>query len=206
MVLCGIRAVFKLEGGGSSFLIRADALRRLRPVRSCGRGRRRKGYEKKAASVPAVLASRRNLALFFIKERNRERAYSASFTIEAALVLPVIFLAVVSLLSHAFQVHDMVSGTMILEETMEKARHLGKDDPETEEYVREGISRGNPRLWLGAYTLKITEEESQVTGKAQAGDWEAEVELRRCQPEAFLRRTEAVLEMGDLTGAGEGGL
>ena len=37
-------------------------------------------------------------------------------------------------------------------------------------------------------------------------DWEAEVELRRCQPEAFLRRTEAVLEMGDLTGAGEGGL
>ena len=122
-------------------------------------------------------------------------------------MLPVIFLAVVSLLSHAFQVHDMVSGTMILEETMEKARHLSKDDPEIEEYVREGISRGNPRLWLGAYTLKITEEESQVTGKAQAGDREAEVELRRCQqPEAFLRRTEAVLEMGDLTGAGEGGL
>ena len=121
-------------------------------------------------------------------------------------MLPAIFLAVVSLLSHAFQVHDMVSGTMILEETMEKARHLSKDDPETEEYVREGISRGNPRLWLGAYTLKIMEEESQVTGTAQAGDWEAEVELRRCQPEVFLRRTEAVLEMGDLTGAGEGGL
>ena len=121
-------------------------------------------------------------------------------------MLPVIFLAVVSLLSHAFQVHDMVSGTMILEETMEKARHLGKDDPEAEEYVREGISRGNPRLWLGAYTLRITEGESQVTGKAQAGDWEAEMELRRCQPEAFLRRAEAVVEMGDLTGAGEGGL
>ena len=69
-----------------------------------------------------------------------------------------------------------------------------------------GSAGGNPRLWLGAYTLKITEEESQVTGKAQAGDWEAEVELRRCQPETFLRRTEAVLEMGDLTGAGEGGL
>ena len=64
-------------------------------------------------------------------------------------MLPVIFLAVVSLLSHAFQVHDMVSGTMILEETMEKARHLGKDDPEAEEYVREGISRGKSQALAG---------------------------------------------------------
>src|SRR5699024_5656400 len=154
--------------------------------------RRRKGHEKKTASVPPVFASRRNLALFFIKERNRERAYSASFTIEAALVLPVIFLAVVSLLSHAFQVHDMVSGTMILEETMEKARHLGKDDPEAEEYVREGISRGNPRLWLGAYTLKITEEEYKETGKTQAEDNKKEVELRRSQTDTLVSRRETV--------------
>ena len=103
MVLCGIRAVFKLEeaavlflsglmlcGGYGLFVLAAGAAggkdmrkKRLRSCRSC---------------FPAESGS------FFIKERNRERTYSASFTIEAALVLPVIFLAVVSLLSHAFQV------------------------------------------------------------------------------------------------------
>ncbi|MCI8512468.1 MAG: hypothetical protein HFE83_10825 [Lachnospiraceae bacterium] len=130
----------------------------------------------------------------FFVERLKGRM-EASFTIEAALVLSMVFLTLGALIQHAYRLHDTVTGSMILEETLERARQNRDEEKTASCFAEEGERTGNPRLWLGSYRLEITADERLAAGTAAAGDWAKEMEMKTFWPERSLRMCQALLEM-----------
>lgn len=116
---------------------------------------------------------------------------------EAAMVLAVVFFAISSVIISAYRRHDRVTGNMILQEMVEKTRYSRDQEKESGEFEAEGEKKGNPRLWLGTYQLNLEWRDQKVQGSAQAGDWKQELEMREFLPEKFLRRCQAILEMGN---------
>lgn len=196
--------VFNLKRMSCCIFVRNIFLQYLQSGLCCFRDCEQKADQREKTSVPSVFASGRILACASANVKGR--FYSASFTVEAALVLSAVFFAIAALMCHALCVHDIVSGSMILEEMVEKIR-CRKDGDELEEvYEAEGIRKGSPRPYLGDYKIDIQLESSQVSGTAKAGDWEGQISMKRFQPEIFLRRMEALLEIGDGMDAGEDGV
>lgn len=125
-----------------------------------------------------------------------EHRYQASFTIEAALVLSIVFLTLAALIENGYILHDQVTGNMILEETLQKVRYGRENEEKTGFFEQEGEQVGNPRLWLGTYKLQIETGQGKVKGIASAGEWTSEIEMKTSQPAQFLRRYQAIWEMG----------
>lgn len=132
-----------------------------------------------------------------------EVRYRASFTVEATMVLGVIFLVIAVILRQAYLLHDTVTGTMILEEVLENARVDPAEDLEVEILEKRGEAMGNPRLWLGEYQMELEVNRENVYGKAMAGDWMQEMEIEVFRPGRFLRRWETIKEIGK--GMSDGG-
>ena len=125
-----------------------------------------------------------------------EERYPASFTVEAAMVLGIVFLTIGALIKEAYILHDTVTGSMILEEMMEKVRYCKDGSENVKYYEQNGEKLGSPRLWLGDYDLHLRINERTIEGKARAGKWVLHMEMKSFEPAVFLRRTEALLEMG----------
>jgi len=153
-----------------------------------------KKHQKNEDSVSSVFDAGRSVAGVSLDD---ERRCQASFTVEAALVLTAVFLTLALIIEHAYVVHDQVTGGMILEETVEKIRYRKETGERTDELRMEGECRGSPRLWLGDYGLQIKEDSAKIDGKASAGDWSREIEMKRFEPEQFLRRYQALTEIGE---------
>lgn len=144
----------------------------------------------------------------------KKRRYRASFTVEAAFVLGVVMACICGLIGYAYNMHDTVTGKMILEEVMIQAQKIEDADELSERSeIRRleayGEELGNPRLWLGAYNVEIDLKNKRVTGKAEAGDWFQETEMARFRPGETLLSFEALKEiekewMSDGNGIQEG--
>lgn len=196
--------VFDLKGMSAYTLVRNVLLQHIQSG-LCGFW----DYEQKTdwrdkISLSSVFASGRTVACALADVK--VWFYPASFTVEAALVLSVVFLAIAALIRHALCVHDMVSGSMILEEMVEKIRFRKDGDEWENVYEAEGMRKGNPRPYLGDYKIDIQLESRQASGTAKAGGWEGQIYMKRFQPETFLRQMEAMLEIGDVMDAGEDGV
>ena len=115
------------------------------------------------------------------------------------MVMAVVLACIVSLISQAYRVHDTVTGTMILEEVLVKMQNVPAEEIDNERRMLDayGEKLGNPRLWLGAYKLEIKSDETKVSGTARAGDWNSQIEMELFQPGRFLRRCEAIRELGE---------
>lgn len=158
--------------------------------------------KKKRDSISSIFASRRDLVCSLLTEgrsAHTRKTYRASFTVEAAMILSIVIFSLGMLISHVYRVHDTVTGTMILQEVLVKGRNALDDDEkemvgELEAY---GEELGDPRLWLGRYDLEVKSDMKKLSGKAKAGDWEQEIELRRFQPGEFLRKYEAIRGVGE---------
>lgn len=107
------------------------------------------------------------------------------------------------LIKEAYCIHDEVTGSMILQETLQNARHNQDESTKSGEFVSEGLERGNPRMWLGAYRLSLDEGKEQIRGSAGAGDWGAEIEMKQFKPEQYLRIFQALTGIKD--GEDDGG-
>ena len=99
-----------------------------------------------------------------------ERNYSASITVEASMVLSVVLLSMAAFIRYAYTVHDMVTGSMILEETLERARNNVDEKKKTDSFEQEGSLMGNPRLYLGTYEIHLKVGALTAEGDASAGD------------------------------------
>lgn len=122
--------------------------------------------------------------------------YTASFTVEAAMVLGIVFFCFALVLKQAYVLHDTVTGTMILEEMLENARVNQDENIESAAFAKQGEITGNPRLWLGEYRMEIGLNSEKACGKTYAGDWTQEMEIDLFRPGRFLRRCEAIKEIG----------
>lgn len=160
-----------------------------------------KREETYGAPVSSVFASRRNWndrgKGFFGMNRliwqAEKKVFRASFTIEATLVLGVVFMTVAMLIRYAYIEHDKITGTMILAETVQKARTYSGKELSPAYFEEQGELRGNPRLWLGEYQLEINSDwRKKINGEAAAGEWRQEIEMDMFLPGDFLRQTEAL--------------
>lgn len=113
------------------------------------------------------------------------------------MVLGIVLLTIGVLIKEAYTLHDTVTGSMILEETLEKARFGRGESENLKYYEQQGEKLGSPRLWLGDYDLDLKVNEKAIEGNAEAGKWVLHMERKIFRPDIFLRRTEALLEMGN---------
>lgn len=130
----------------------------------------------------------------------------ASFTIEATLVLGVVFMSIALVIQYAYTEHDKVTGNMILQEMLVRAR-ADLQEEHSEDYFEEmGRQLGNPRLWMGEYEIEISRDRNTVTGKASAGKWNKEMEIGLFQPSAFLRKSDGLRDLIEKEGEIDGSL
>lgn len=129
---------------------------------------------------------------FYIKRR-----YRASITVEASIILSVVLLSLAAFIRYAYTVHDTVTGSMILEETLERARNNVDEKRKIDSFEREGSQMGNPRLYLGAYEVHLNLGALTAEGDASAGDWSLHMERADVHPEAFLRQQDALRKIKD---------
>ena len=126
-----------------------------------------------------------------------KRRYDGSITVEASLVLSVVLLSLASMIRYAYTVHDTVTGSMILEETIERAQKNVDDEKTVEMFEKEGSAAGNPRLYLGTYKIRLKEGLVAMQGDASAGDWSLHMERAEFHPETFLRQQDALKKIKD---------
>lgn len=130
---------------------------------------------------------------------NMKQKYDASVTVEATMILTVVLLCISILITQVYQLHDTITGTMILEETL---FHLRTDDSELKKNAQAeaesyGEKLGNPRLWLGEYEIETKIGIETISGTARADDWEQEIVIKQFHPGDFLRKYEKILEIGE---------
>jgi len=127
----------------------------------------------------------------------RKRRYAASMTVETALILSAVLLFLAAFIRHAYRIHDTVTGSMILEETIERARNNVDVERTEEQFAVEGSRMGNPRLCLGVYEIALKQESGSLKGYAKAGDWRLQLERTDIHPETFLRQQDALKKIKD---------
>ena len=115
-------------------------------------------------------------------------------TVEASIVMSVVILSLASLIRYAYTVHDTVTGSMILEETIERVRNNVDKKKTPDVFAAEGTRMGNPRLFLGEYMIGL---KTGITGDASAGDWHLSMERTDFQPATFLRKQDAAKKIMD---------
>lgn len=121
-------------------------------------------------------------------------------------MLGIVFLTLTAVIKDAYILHDTVTGSIILEETVAKAAYNRDEEKDAAYFADWGEETGTPRLWLGAYRVELEIEERKAVGSAAAGDWDIRMELQRFRPEVFMRRIEALAEMGKMQNGSEGGI
>ena len=126
-----------------------------------------------------------------------KKYYSASITVEASIILSVVLLSLAAFIRYAYTVHDAVTGSMILEETLERARNNVNEKKTIDSFEQEGSQMGNPRLYLGAYELHLNLGALTAEGDAAAGDWSLHIERADIHPETFLRQQDALKKIKD---------
>ena len=183
--------------------LRADFLRN---IWACDNGRRTdrnwKGkYPKTAAAVFAVSFTCVTVDGAYEDDMRKttciKKYYSASITVEASIILSVVLLSLAAFIRYAYTVHDTVTGSMILEETLERARNNVNEKKTIDSFEQEGSQMGNPRLYLGAYELHLNLGALTAEGDAAAGDWSLHIERADIHPETFLRQQDALKKIKD---------
>lgn len=153
-------------------------------------------WSKSDPYCPRVFQKEKNdSALFTVftscRDRNGVR-FGASFTIEATLVLGVVFMTIALLIQYAYTEHDKVTGTIILEEVLIRARKDYEEEYSDAFFEDVGKQLGNPRLWMGEYEIEISKKLNKIEGKASAGEWSKEIEVDLFRPSTFLRQKDSL--------------
>ena len=73
---------------------------------------------------------------------------------EAALVLALVFMVMGMTIKEAYTIHDEITGSMILEEALERASYNRDEKKEDTYFTGQAEEQGNPRLWLGKYSAR----------------------------------------------------
>lgn len=192
MVFCSFRFILrsceKLDFSADG----SDFLRNCRPFLDRTDRERKQIRKKQANSVPSVSGSCRSLDDIALREK--PGALTAGFTVEAAFIMGILLWTMGFVIRTAYIIHDQVTGAMILQEAVEKARN-GKEESERNTACQEeAVRQGNPRLWLGNYLVHMGGTAGTACGAAEAGDWFLQIEMKRNRPDTFLRIIQALME------------
>lgn len=131
------------------------------------------------------------------------RAYRGSFTVEAAVVVPTIFMIVTLLIYTVFYYHDknIIAGAAY-ETAVAATERKSYDESELKTYFH---SRIRGKLVLFSYVqeeIKIEEEQVTVQCTAQKRRMKISVEIsaKRTEPERFIRNLRKIKKKGQEKG------
>lgn len=113
---------------------------------------------------------------------------SASYTIEAAYVMAVVLIALVTMILGAYHIHDETAGAMAVQEAVEKSSYLeevwtGKENDEIRKvYLKD------------SYHVQVKQNGKNITGIGTGMRWSLEIQRKKYEPEGFLRLISIVQE------------
>jgi len=193
MVFYQFRAVFNVGREFRAFMFRVVSLFCVLPDGGWSEDWKKAAVPFNKCSVFTVFGPGGHIPGLFRTIKSKKR-YRAMFTLEATMVMGVVLMMLMATIRYGFVLHDEVTGSMILEETLEKARYLPEDalKEELEDLERQGTEIGTPRIWLGAYEVEVKNGWNTLTGQAMAGEWEQEITIAKCRPGDFLREYEGI--------------
>lgn len=108
-----------------------------------------------------------------------------SYTVEATWIMAIVLFSIISMLRFAYGLHDETKGSMILMESIERARH--GEGLDMESICQDGLQNAGAMYSFQSYDLKISTKKKHVTGIASGGKWGLEVTRTVYNPEGFLR-------------------
>ena len=111
----------------------------------------------------------------------------ASYTVEAALVMPVVLLSVVLVIGAGFTLHDIVLGNLTANETAELYGHL-PEDGDTQAIESYGNTRLSALLSGLGCSLEIEEFRDGSRAVLSFEDGSREYEDGGSRPEKLMRR------------------
>lgn len=118
-----------------------------------------------------------------------KRNLRASFTVEASFIMAISLWAIVSCIQFAYRIHDQVMGAVVLQELIEIARH-DETGASLAELAAEGRRLAGAPFSMPDYEFELDETLLTVQGKARGdGVWGMEIQMRKFNPEEFLRMT-----------------
>lgn len=127
------------------------------------------------------------------KERGQEkRRLTGSYTVEAAMVMPIVLLVILQIIKGAFFLHDQVRGAMVLQESIEQIRR-GEWDDELAEIQQQGNKKSAPLFYLSDYKIELERLGPVYGGTATSKLWKKEITIRGFHPEEFLRLVRGVV-------------
>lgn len=110
--------------------------------------------------------------------------------------MSIVLLTIGILVQKGLEIHDTVTGTMILQEALEEYRCSREEERNPEVFASEGTKKGDPRLRLGTYRICLEKSGKRIRGSAAAGDWSQEIERGDFTPAESIRIWQAVYRMG----------
>lgn len=185
MVFLNVRVIFGLAAQFAAVFVRIISLFWCQFMDRCPRMFR----TQKKHKVPAFFN------VFTSDGDQDDMELCAVFTIEAAIVLGIVFMSVALLIRYAYTEHDKVTGTSILQEMLIHVRQNYENEDAEAYFEDAGKQLGNPRLWLGEYEIEISSERSKVSGKASAGEWRKEIEMELFRPGMYIRQRDYLTEL-----------
>lgn len=124
-----------------------------------------------------------------------------SYTIEAAVIMSIFCFMMAAVIHQAYGLHDKTVGKMALHERVEQARRLSPWEREQglAEIERQAVKRRTVQFSFKDFRLQLGKQPGRVVGKSEAkmpsGQWNIQIEAGIFEPEAFLRKTEAVKQL-----------
>lgn len=119
-----------------------------------------------------------------------KRKLKGSYTVEAAFVMSMVLWAMLCTIQAAFYLRDEVTGSMALQESVQRLRHNESEDPkEAENWA---LKRAGESFSWKKYRYELQLSGNALTGKkvkaeGAGGSWKLLIEQDIFDPENFLR-------------------
>lgn len=120
------------------------------------------------------------------------RYASAGFTVEAALIMPVVLFCIVSMIVFGFRVHDIVVCNAAANEAAELWSHMSES--QGREHIEEYINEKTDEMLAGRYSITLEEYKDGSRAEVIDDGGDREYEDEGMRPEKLMRKL-TVLEM-----------
>lgn len=135
----------------------------------------------------------------YMARKTSSSCLSASFTIEAAVVVPIVLFALAGMISLGLWMHDIVIGNMTANETAELYSYRLEDEADSRELEQYGGTRLGSVLSDMSYSISIDRygDGSRVQLSTDKSDREYELNISR--PEKLMRQLTIIEELVEIT-------
>lgn len=126
----------------------------------------------------------------------KKRVLKASFTVEAAIVMPIVFITIATLIRADIRLHDMAVGSLAANEAAEIYEKMTEDMDA--EYVEEYENERLGSLFSGnGYSLDLEENGEGSSVTVFVGDTELKYTGNAYRPEKLMRKLTIIEEVAD---------